>query len=162
LWAKSDTPHAKYWDKNGMNWACDIAPVECYSTEIEGKDSSELFRMAIVVAVFNPIEFLQNRVSYFWKNHSMQLLDNYFWFTYSLIQLAMVIIPLFLFRKNALLNKFLSLIIWLPFIVLQYLTFLIIHFETRYFIPLHVLNLGLIFHLLLLKQKVQSEDNKTP
>ena len=158
LWAKSNTPHAKYWDAHGMNWACDIAPVECNSAEIERKDSSELFRMAIVVAVLNPIEYMQNRVSYFWNNHSMQLRNNSFWFVYSLFQLALVIIPLLVFRRITPLEKLMVMIIWIPFIALQYLTYLFIHFETRYFVPLHVFNLGLFYHLLILNQKIQVVD----
>ena len=158
LWAKSTTPHAKYWDETGMNWACDIAPQECNSAEIDRKDSSELFRMAIVVAVLNPIEYMQNRVSYFWNNHSMQLRNNTFWFVYSLFQLALAVIPFLVFRRITPLEKFMALTIWIPFIALQYLTYLIIHFETRYFVPLHVFNLGLFYHLLILNRKIRIVD----
>jgi hypothetical protein len=160
LWAKSESPHAKYWDKTGMNWACDIAPLECNSPEIEGKDSSELFRMAIFVAILNPVDFLKNRIYYFWMNHSMVLSDNIYMFIYSLFQISLIFLPLLLFHKVKPLERILLSIVWMPFILLQYLTYLIIHFETRYFAPLHLLNLCLLFHMCLLIQGKKTNRSK--
>jgi hypothetical protein len=153
LWAKSETAHAKYWDKNGMNWACDLDPLKCYSPEIESKESSELLRMAIFVAILNPIEFIENRIYYIWHNHSLDLKNKYFWFIYSLFQLSLIFLPFFLFKKIKSRMRSLIFIIWIPFIALQYLTYLIIHFETRYFVPLHLMNMGLLWSVSILNQQ---------
>jgi hypothetical protein len=157
LWAKSETAHAKYWDKTGMNWACDLDPSKCYSPEIESKQSPELFRMAVFVAIRNPIEFIQNRIYYIWHNHSLELKNNYFWFIYSLFHLSLIFVPFFLFKKFKYPMRSLIFILWLPFIALQYLTYLIIHFETRYFVPLHLMNLGLLWSASILNQKKRAK-----
>jgi hypothetical protein len=148
LWAKIESPHALYWDKTGMNWACKLEPVKCSSLDLSNTKSSTLVEFAIIAAVTNPYEYLQNRFSYFLSNHTGSLSNNGFFFTYSLFHLALIIaIPILLFFRKIVKRKIL-IAIWAPFILLQYLTFLIIHYETRYFIPLHVFNLGLLFSIL--------------
>jgi hypothetical protein len=148
LWAKIDSPHALYWDKTGMNWACKLEPVKCSSLDLSNTKSSTLVEFAVIAAVTNPYEYLQNRLSHFYSNHTGILSNNGLFFIYSLFQLALIIaIPILLFFKK-ISKKKLLVTIWAPFILLQYLTFLIVHYETRYFVPLHVFNLSLLFSIL--------------
>ncbi len=159
LWAKIDSPHAIYWEKTGMNWACKLEPVKCSSLNLSKIESSKLVNSAVVAALANPFEYLQNRIPYFLSNHTASLSNNLYFLIYSLFHLAlMLIIPISLFSRKIVTRNVL-IAVWAPFILLQYFTYLIIHYETRYFIPLHVFNLSLLFSILHFSLNIRGEKN---
>jgi hypothetical protein len=140
IWAPSESEVGAYWESYGSNWACKIDPSTCkeISNAIPGVFSeNQLLAKGVWAAITNPIEYLQTRGFYFWKNWIPNFLTEMN--LESFIATIFLVLPIFLiwislFRKVDFLLAFLAGGLFLS-IVLQ---LLIVHFESRYFIPLRL------------------------
>jgi hypothetical protein len=140
IWAPSESEVGAYWESYGSNWACKIDPSTCkeISNAIPGVFSeNQLLAKGVWAAITNPIEYLQTRGFYFWKNWIPNFLTEMN--LESFIATIFLVLPIFLiwislFRKVDFLLAFLAGGLFFS-IVLQ---LLIVHFESRYFIPLRL------------------------
>ena len=140
IWAPSESEVGAYWESYGSNWACKIDSASCkeISTSMPGVFSeNQLLVKGVWAAITNPIEYLQTRGFYFWKNWIPNFLTEITLESFTAI--ILLVLPIFLiwltlFRKIDFLLVFLVGGLVLS-IVLQ---LLLVHFESRYFIPLRL------------------------
>jgi len=155
LWAKPGSATAQYWGGFGMNWACKIDIQTCLSLpdEINGiSGRSRLILLAVRAAFQNPVEYLGER----WGSLSVNWIPgfediNSIYDVVGISYLAVIIGITYLFVQISSSRKFLVALIWLPFLITQIIQLLVIHYESRYFITVRVLLLGLLLCLLLVR-----------
>jgi hypothetical protein len=161
LWLDKSVEAENYWVPFGVNWACRIDATECERINSLGFSSfknSELLELAIVSALTQPVAYIQERYSYlkkFW-------ISNYP--TSSIKFKIASLLPLFYFliiplKKRGKWNSKILIItsIWLIFILLTAVQLAITHFESRYFIPIRLLLIGLFFSLI---QSIEEVEKK--
>jgi heme/copper-type cytochrome/quinol oxidase subunit 4 len=161
LWLDKSVEAENYWVPFGVNWACRIDATECERINSLGFSSfknSELLELAIVSALTQPVAYIQERYSYlkkFWiSNYPTSSIK--FKIASLLPLLYFLIIPL---KKRGKWNFKILIItsIWLIFILLTAAQLAITHFESRYFIPLRLLLIGLFFSLI---QSIEQVEKK--
>jgi hypothetical protein len=151
IWQTDDSEIGKYWGESGGNWACRLDTVKCAllnSLDLNTISSSNLLRSAISSIVEDPVSYLQLRLNsvdqyYFYISYSTIAYQNLF--PYLSIFGILVIIFLFVRIKNSI--KWPVLILWLPFILTNLISYAFVHFESRYFISFRLCILGLMLSL---------------
>lgn len=152
LWLDKSAEAENYWVPFGVNWACRIDTTECERINSLGFSSfknSKLLELAIVSALTHPVAYIQERYSFLTK----------FWIsndpTSSIKFKIASLLPLFylliiLLKKREKWNSRMAIIasMWLIFILLTAGQLAITHFESRYFIPIRLLLIGLFFSLI--------------
>jgi hypothetical protein len=167
IWSLPNSPSALYWGSYGSNWACKINLETCYQIQSEILDGtmsrSHLFLLAFKSIIENPIRYLEERLHFLWANWipSFQLdfgFQNLVAFVFILLSFYSIYLCLIIKDKR----KYALIIIWGSFLVMNFAQLAIIHYESRYFIPVRLLILGLILSLLSLnaslKQSVNEQD----
>jgi hypothetical protein len=167
LWVEKSAEAESYWVPFGVNWACKIDTTKCErinSLGISSFKNSELLESAIISALTHPVAYTQERYSTLTK----------FWisnYPASSIKFKIAsILPLFylliiLLKKRGRLNYRMLIIasMWLSFILLTAAQLAITHFESRYFIPIRLLLIGLFFSLIqsiaVAEKKIKSIKN---
>lgn len=141
LWALPNSQHALYWDSVGMNWACDLAPQKCIELNQAGLKGqpSEVFE-SVKVIILNPIDFLNYKLHYFFANHTAVFSVSSLAYWISIFSLFMIFFCVILLKKLGE-NREILFFLWVPATLSQITSLVMIHFETRYFIPLHLLSL---------------------
>ena len=148
VWALPESERAKYWGSYGQNWACKIDFNKCKTNQIQKASPSKQLTEAIKTALLNPLDYTKERLKYFFFrwipgfNSGLSI--------YGFIALVELLIPfasLTFFFKIKSKNKYLLMIIWCSFLVMHSAQLLLIHFESRYFIPIRILNIGLLLNL---------------
>lgn len=162
LWAKPGSGTAQYWGGFGMNWACKIDIQTCLSLPDENNGMVErgrLILLAVRAAIQNPWGYINDRGNALmnnWVPGFNEIDSPYDFIGVFYLLLILAIIYLFItIRSN---KKYLVALIWVPFLFAQTLQLLIIHYESRYFILVRVLLLGIFLSLLL----VRSLERNTP
>ena len=156
LWAKPGSGIAQYWGGFGMNWACKIDIQTCLALPDETNGivgRGRLILLAVRAAFQNPFEYFNERWSSLMLHWipGFKNLDS----LYDLIgvtYLPLTIGIFYLFIRIATTKKYLIALIWFPFLSAQIAQLLIIHYESRYFITVRFLLLGLFVNLLLLRR----------
>jgi hypothetical protein len=152
LWLDKSVEAENYWVPYGVNWACRIDTIECERINSLGFSSfknSELLELAIISALTHPVDYIQERYSFlttFWISNDPP----------SSIKFKIAsVLPLFYFliiplKKKRKWNSRISIIasMWIIYILLTVAQLAIIHFESRYFIPIRLLLIGLFFSLI--------------
>jgi hypothetical protein len=152
LWLDKSVEAENYWVPFGVNWACRIDTIECERINSLGFSSfknSELLELAIISALTHPVDYIQERYSFlttFWISNDPP----------SSIKFKIAsVLPLFYFliiplKKKRKWNSRISIIasMWIIYILLTVAQLAIIHFESRYFIPIRLLLIGLFFSLI--------------
>ena len=142
IWADPRSEVGKFWDSYGSNWACKLDTITCESLQnnLNGSISSnKLILKGLFAAIQNPIDYVtlrwhyaqQNWIPGFGNSISTQNAVALASFV-TLISLILIIVV----RKSTE-YKFM-LLIWLPLILIEISQFLVIHFESRYFISLRL------------------------
>jgi acetyltransferase-like isoleucine patch superfamily enzyme len=153
LWAKPGSGTAQYWGGFGMNWACKIDIQTCLSLPDETNGitgRSRLILLAIRAAIQNPFEYISERWSSLSVNWVPGFKDiNSIYDVIGMAYLAIIVGIVYLFIRVSSSRKNLVALIWLPFLIAQIAQLLLIHYESRYFITLRFLLLGLLVSLLL-------------
>ncbi len=166
IWSTPESGSGSYWGVYGSNWACKIDRVTCaiVQSDIESGTAtgSDLFTLAAQSVIRNPIKYLEERFSFLFThwipNFSLNL-------SY---QNIVALIFLFLFAFNFLIffrlkdqKKYPILIIWGSFLLMNFAQLSIIHYESRYFIPVRLLTLGAFIGLFLIRNEGQTKVNST-
>lgn len=169
IWAPNNSPTGKYWASSGMNWACNIDKVTCSTLNLSlhtPKNASHLTMEAIRAAVTHPFAYIQNRTNFAYKNwipngmHTPPNLQTIVAF----LSFVVLIFSIYLYVQVRDERKRLLALIWGPFLVMQLFQFSIIHYESRYFIPIRILGVGFALTLLALNsnQTKRSDENLPP
>jgi hypothetical protein len=161
IWSTPESPSGMYWGVYGSNWACKIDEVTCAivrsEVEIGIASGSDLLRLAALSAVRNPLKYIDERFGFlfthwipnFSLNFSYQnLVALIFFFVF-----ALCFIFFFRIRDH---RKYPIAVIWGSFLLMNLLQLSIIHYESRYFIPIRLLCLGVFTGFCL----IWSEDRK--
>lgn len=161
IWADPKSDVGKYWDSYGSNWACKIDSITCASLQkdLNGSISpNKLILKGLIAAIQNPIDYVILRWNYAYQNWIPGFRNSFNVQNVVALISFVSIISLFIIVavRKIQENKFL-LIIWLPLIIIQLLQFLVIHFESRYFISLRLTSACL---LLLVLAKYHSQRLK--
>ena len=151
------TPNSKigFWAPFGMNWACNLDPQKCeylYRLPQTPANDSILLKQAILTAIQHPIAYLKFRGHSLTNNwipggskldFSIQTLTSLLPILLAVFALAMLVRQSFLVRY-----------VWLffPFLIMEIGQLLLVHYESRYFIPVRLLFLGLYIYTTLLSK----------
>lgn len=154
IWYPDNSPHQKIYGYFGGNWACKIDQSKCEAFNLAGLDTyaaKDLGLEAIDSVVRNPIKFMQVRLIFLAQNWipNMRSGANPLEVNSSLLPLGILLtllIGFFNLWKNTRIQ--IILLIWLPMLLSQALQLSLIHYESRYFIPIRILILGLSFSLI--------------
>jgi hypothetical protein len=148
LWAPPGSEKAVYWESEGMNWACEIDLEKCKKPELQSGGPAFQLQEAIKTAISNPIKFLQIRSQDFKNNwipddSLYPQLHNFI----SSLQGLLIFASVYLFSKIRSPERIKIVVIWGSFILLNFAQLLILHYESRYFIPIRLLFIGLFVNL---------------
>jgi hypothetical protein len=152
IWADPKSDVGKYWDSYGSNWACKIDSITCTSlqNDLNGSISPNMLILkGFVAAIQNPIDYVTLRWSYAYQNwipgfgDSFNIQNIVALFSFASMMSIFILVAV---RRNRE-DKFL-LMIWLPLIIIQLFYFLVIHFESRYFISLRLTSACLLLLVL--------------
>jgi len=148
LWALPGSEKALYWQSEGMNWACEIDLEKCKKTSIQSGDPAFQLQQAITTGLSNPQSYLRIRSEDFQNNwipdNSMYpSLHNFI----GLLQGLLIFASIYLFLRIKSVERITTLSLWGSFILLNFVQLLIVHYESRYFIPVRLLFIGLFLNL---------------
>lgn len=160
-------PNSKlgFWKFYGMNWGCVIDSVKCRALNHHGMttdSSSSLLLKGIISAFQHPIAYLDTRWHFLalrWilrdsNSGFLYLLEN----VASIIPIMLLIVGLILFKRNRLSGR--AGWIWLPLLLAEVAQLFIVHYESRYFIPVRLFALG-FFVFILLGEKTRLKNVRT-
>ena len=141
IWFTQDSFMGTFWNRTGMNWACRIDESKCVElnvTEYRFPAEGRLLFEGIVSAIKNPFDFVSVRTESLLQNWSFTETPSFFENLYLVGIFPVLLISIYLFRSN--LSKLpLGVVILLTGSTLALLAqLLILHYETRYFIPIRL------------------------
>lgn len=152
LWVDEKKDPNFYWIPYNMNWACNIDAEKCDLINSHSSEYSNQERRfeAVKSAVKHPLKYAKERGKFLFKSWipGFNSSANLVWKITGTIPILIYLGIVFLFLKIKSNKKWEVLLIWLPFIFLLGCQLLIIHFESRYFIPIRLLTYGLFISLL--------------
>ena len=143
-----------FWKFSGMNWSCVIDPIKCAALNQSGKtigSSSSLLKAGVFTAIRHPLAFLSTR----WHFLELQwiprdgisgmgyVLENIF----SVIPILLLGVGVILLIRNPMSTR--ASWIWVPLLMAEIGQLLIVHYESRYFIPVRLFALGFFIFTLL-------------
>jgi hypothetical protein len=155
IWAVEGSDSENYWGETGSNWACRIDQIKCETlneSNIRLISNQVLIREAIISAISNPIQYSKQRLKYgglFYFNDKS--ISNMI-YSYALLILGLLSF-LSIWKTKSIK---LYLLILFPFVIINLFYLSLIHFETRYFLPLKILII-LTFSLTNLKKSNHSD-----
>lgn len=154
IWA----PDGGYWDDYNINWACHLNPNTCQKIAHTISDNASnvyLMYEAFKTVLMNPFRYLAERIPYLYRHWAGDNFPGDFniarLLTYFMI--ISTLLSIVLLMKSTITREKIdsSGLIVVCLIFGQVLNLAIIHFESRYFLPLRMLSL--IFILLYLESK---------
>jgi len=142
-WSGPETPTTKYWGSYGSDWACKTDPVKCQELNAAGiqQVSRKTLAVEATKSIFkHPKAYISTRLHYAMSNwipggfefNSSSLIAGI-----ELILVPILIIFQFILLRNRV--KWLLALVWGSFVVTEYAQLSIVHFESRYFIPIRLL-----------------------
>lgn len=151
------------WKLSGMNWGCVIDPAKCNAINHTGTTigtNTSLLLNGITSAFRHPIAFLETRWHFFtfqWipRNGTsgyLYILQNIM----SVIPIVLFLVGLVLFVRDR--SAFRAAWIWVPFLLAEIAQLLVIHYESRYFMPVRFFALGFFVFTLLEKKTRLTND----
>jgi hypothetical protein len=164
VWEQNGTDTIQYWGQYGMNWACNIDIKTCLTLNANlysSKNNSLLTHDAIRAAIFHPIAYLQNRGSYAFHNWipSGNHLPPVIQIASATAGFLAIFASVYLYGRIIDSRKRLIALIWVPFIAMQLAQLAIIHYESRYFIPVRFLIIGFTLTLFALRPNRRTSLN---
>ena len=167
IWSLPNSPSGLYWGPYGSNWACKIDLETCNQVQsgiVDGTMSHEhLLLLAFKSILENPISYIQERSHFLWVNWIPNFsLD----FSYqNIVALIFMLLSLYclylcLIVKDK--RKYGLIVIWGAFLIMNLAQLAIIHYESRYFIPVRLFILGLLLSLLSLKVGLTQSTKNQP
>jgi len=160
-------PNSKnfYWAFSDMNWACKIDPFKCERLSklpLTTKNDSLNLLEAIKTALSHPASYLKDRGSFvenLWVPgglHHGPLLQVFC----SIFPLLLIIPTIILILRDKGWTN--ALMLWMPFLVFDLGQLFIIHFESRYFIPVRFILIGVFLFVLLNTEVMKSSQVSNP
>jgi hypothetical protein len=165
IWSLPNSPSGLYWGSYGSNWACKIDLETCNKVQIGISDGtishSHLLFLAFKSVLDNPVSYMEERSYFLWVNwipaFSMDInFQNVVAFAFMLLTFYC----LFLCFKIKDKRKYAMIGIWGSFLIMNIAQLAIIHYESRYFIPVRLFLLGLLLSLLSLKSSSSRTSKK--
>jgi hypothetical protein len=165
IWSLPNSPSGLYWGTFGSNWACKIDLATCNEVQSKISDDtishSQLLLLAFKSTLENPINYIDERSHFLWANwipaFSMNInFQNTVAFAFML--LAFYCLYLCFNVKDK--RKYALMILWGSFLLMNLAQLAIIHYESRYFIPVRLFLLGLFLSLLSLKNSPSQTSKK--
>ncbi len=166
IWSTPDSPSGQYWGVYGSNWACKIDQVTCAAVQSDIQSGiasgSHLLLLAALSVIQNPLQYIDERFSFLFThwipNFSVEftyqnLAASTFFFVFAFIFL------IFFRLKDQ--RKYPIIIIWGSFLLMNFVQLSIIHYESRYFIPVRLLTLGAFIGLYLIRSEDQIKEKST-
>jgi CDP-glucose 4,6-dehydratase len=160
IWSLPNSPSGKYWGSYGSNWACKIDLETCNQVQSGINDGtmshSHLIFLAFKSILENPLSYIEERLYFLWTNWIPMFSLNLN--IQNLIALAIVLFSfycIYLFFTIKSKRKYPVIILWGTFLLMNLAQLAIIHYESRYFIPIRMFILGLLISLLSLKSGVK-------
>jgi hypothetical protein len=163
LWSLPNSPKDLSWGWAGGNWACLMDTPLCAEVQkgIQNVElSNQYINLAIKTALNNPPLYLQIRLRSLLENWIPNFdfdlkIQNLIAFFFLLVPIV-VLLLVFLVYKN---DKFTPVILpWACFLMTHIAQLMIIHFESRYFISVRILAIGLVMNLMFLARKSRSRN----
>jgi len=157
------TPNSKigFWAPYGMNWACNIDPQKCeylYRLPQTPANESLLLKQAIFTALQHPITYLKirgNSLADNWIPGGSKL-DLSIQTLASLSPIVLVLIAIIILIRDQSLFRYAW--IWFPFLIMEIGQLLLVHYESRYFIPVRLLMIGIFFQVLMARARLQHKS----
>jgi hypothetical protein len=166
IWSTPDSPSGMYWGGYGSNWACKIDQVTCAIVELDNQNGitsgSHLLYLAALSALRNPLKYLDERLGFLF-NHwipNFSLDFSYQNLAALLFFFILGFCTLLFFKLNDQ-RKYPILIIWGSFLLMTFAQLSIIHYESRYFIPVRLLSLGAFIGFYLIRSEGKIIENST-
>lgn len=167
IWSLPNSPSGLYWGSYGSNWACKIDLERCYQLQNEITDGtmshSHLLLLAFKSILENPLSYIEERSHFIWVNWIPEFsLD----FSYqNIVALIFMLLPFYCIYlcfhvKDK--RKYAVIFAWGSFLLMNIAQLAIIHYESRYFIPVRLFILGLLLSLLSLKVGLAQNTEKQP
>ena len=165
LWTTPESPSGQNYGWNGGNWACLIDRITCLQLQGDLENTSksnDLLLKAIETALTNPIDFAQIRIEFLIRNWipGFGWLDSFdsLVATFFLILPIILAITMFKLRKNL---KLIAIAPWACFLLMHSAQLLVTHFESRYFISLRILLLGMFLNILMCRNFSRIDPKKS-
>ena len=164
MWLPNSSSVIKFWGWTGMNWPCHIDGSECHKLQnlANSSGSSSTLLIHSVLAIFkHPISYLGNRWHYLsvnWIPSSSMKLPPFTIINSLVIPIIFLFAMIFAITN---LTKSFWLVggVWIIFLVGQVSQLAIIHFESRYFIPVRQLMLGFVLFVLMSRDQRRKRIN---
>ena len=159
IWSLPNSPSGLYWGSYGSNWACKIDLETCNQVQSSMSDGTishiQLLLLAFKGIFENPLSYIEERSHFLWANwipnFSMNLnFQNLVAFAFMLLIFYSLYLC-FTIKDN---RKFVVIMLWGSFLLMNLAQLAIIHYESRYFIPVRLFLLGLVLSLLSLKSNL--------
>lgn len=166
IWSTPDSPSGQYWGHYGSNWACKIDQLTCAAVQSDIQSGiasrSRLLLLAALSALRNPLQYINERFSYLFTNW----IPNFsLEFTYqnvgALTFFFVFAVSFLIFFRLKDQRKYPILIIWGSFLLMNLIQLSIIHYESRYFIPVRLLTLGAFAGLFLIRSEAHMKEKST-
>jgi hypothetical protein len=163
IWSTPESPSGQYWGVYGSNWACKIDQVTCAAIQSDIQagiaSGSHLLLLAALSVIRNPLQYIDERFSFLF----IHWIPNFsFEFTYqNLVALAFFFVfasTILIFFRLKDYRKYPILIVWGSFLIMNFVQLSIIHYESRYFIPVRLLTLGAFIGLYLIRSEIQIKE----
>lgn len=151
IWSLPDSPSGKYWGNFGSNWACKVDLERCQALQPiidSSKSGLELIFLGIQSALLNPIDYFQERFSYFyvaWIPTGLSPIT--FEALIGILSYMLFPVSVYIAFRNWNSRTRLLMFVWSVFISFNWLQLSLLHYEARYFIPIKLLCMGLLIFL---------------
>jgi|UPI00048D4AF6 hypothetical protein len=165
IWSLPNSPSGLYWGSYGSNWACKIDLETCNQVQGGINDGSfsgsHLLLLAFQSALENPISYIKERSHFLWVNWIPNFsLNSTYANLVALLFMLLAFYCLYLCLTVKDKRKYPMIAIWGSFLIMNIAQLAIIHYESRYFIPVRLFLLGLLLSLLSLKSNSNQTSKK--
>jgi hypothetical protein len=162
LWIEKDRHPTYYWLPYNMNWACEVDPIECRKINATNPPltNREKTKLAVIAALKNPVNYLEVRGLFLKRNwipnfnSTASIIDR----VLSLFPLVMIPILVYFLVRVRTSKKWLIMLVWTPFLTSQLIQLSIIHFESRYFIPVRLYLICIFISIFSLYQSEKGKE----
>jgi hypothetical protein len=156
IWSLPDSPSGLYWGSYGSNWACKIDLETCTKVQSGISDGTmshgHLLLLAVKSILENPLSYIDERSHFLWTNWiPLFSLDLTFQNLIAFIFMLLTLYCVYLFLKINDKRKYAATALWGSFLLMNIAQLGVIHYESRYFIPVRLFLLGLLLSFIALK-----------
>ena len=163
MWLPDSSPVIKFWGWTGINWPCKIDALACQKLQPlanSNGSSSKLLLASLKAMLTHPLKFTENRFHFLsntWIPGGIGKFTSFSVINSMLIPTIFITCLIYsVVRLNG--TFWISGGVWLAFLLGQVLQLTVIHFESRYFIPVRELMIGYILMVLMTRQRLRKAE----